>query len=441
MNEAMVASTNEPDKFLMALWFQEMLENQFSSESNEWKDAQNDLGSPISIESDESVDGESIHSHYGDDYSNEVFSLTVGWKDAQDDLESPISIGSDKSVDDESIHSHYGDEYSDAVCSLTVGKQGVCLAENHAHCIEEWRGVVEEYGKLSVAMKGLNLEEENEVCEEFEGVRVEEEEWNDAVEDFSTMQRDSGKAEDDEYNESSSGFGVEDGFFSLYFKGVSEIRTWESRLGQSASGIGVVICKPSGEMFSEVQKKLGFYVDQTVAEHLALIDGLLAALDRGLTRVNAFTDSELVYDQIARGRGLENQLLLAVRQRVMEHVRMLDDFMLTLNVRSDDSRNAMFLARTAIYPTSYGSVFVPLRGKCEYSLGSDDIDSEDDDVLFQGLGQKRQRRYSHKGTPGCFNVTSWGEAPEFNQPYPSTQALGLHSWREREKGIGEWKFA
>jgi len=48
----------------------------------------------------------------------------------------------------------------------------------------------------------------------------------------------------------------------------------------------------------QVQKKLDFYVDKTVAEHLALMDGVLAALELRVPRVQAFTDSDLVYDQV-----------------------------------------------------------------------------------------------------------------------------------------------
>ena len=42
----------------------------------------------------------------------------------------------------------------------------------------------------------------------------------------------------------------------------------------------------------------------TTAEHLALMDGLLAALELRVPRIQAFTNSDLVYDQIARGQKL-----------------------------------------------------------------------------------------------------------------------------------------
>ncbi|GLJ51617.1 hypothetical protein SUGI_1096980 [Cryptomeria japonica] len=49
--------------------------------------------------------------------------------------------------------------------------------------------------------------------------------------------------------------------------------------------LGVVIQKPSGENLRQVQKKFYFYVDGTVAEHLALMDGLLATLQLNVPRV------------------------------------------------------------------------------------------------------------------------------------------------------------
>lgn len=35
-----------------------------------------------------------------------------------------------------------------------------------------------------------------------------------------------------------------------------------------ATAVGVVIKKPAGEILFEVQKKLGYYVEEIVAEHL-----------------------------------------------------------------------------------------------------------------------------------------------------------------------------
>jgi len=347
MNEAMAASSHAQEDFLMALRFQEMLENQFSSQNNS------------------------------------------DFKDAPDEF--------------------------DETTAEEISR------------LEEWRSLVEEYKKLSATMEKLNLIEENE---DYEDTEAEQEEWNDAVDEFYSIQRiEATSDQEDEFSEASCSFESEKGFYSLYFKGVSEMRPWESKLGLSATAVGVVIKKPAGEILLEVQKKLGYYVDEIVAEHLALIEGLMAALEQGVDRIHAFTGSEVLYNQVARGRNLENQLLWAVRERVLDYVRRLDDFMLTFNADSADGKNVTFMAREAIYPSSIPRNVVALHA--EY-----DEEDEDNGVLSCGLGQKRQRSYGQ----GRFHAPAWGGTSEFNGSYPRTQALGINGWKEREKGIGEWKF-
>lgn len=214
------------------------------------------------------------------------------------------------------------------------------------------------------------------------------------VEEFHSIQRVATIAdEEDKFSEASCSFESEKGFYSLYFKGVSEMRPWKSKLGLSASAIGVIVRKPEGEILLEVQKKLGYYVNEIVAEHLALIEGLVAALEQGVVRIHAFTGSEVLYNQVARGRSLENQLLWAVRERVLDYVRRLDDFMLTFNADSADGRNVMFMAREAIYPSSIPRSVVALHAE----------DDEDDVVLSCGLGQKSQRSYRQ----GRFHAPAW----------------------------------
>ena len=83
-------------------------------------------------------------------------------------------------------------------------------------------------------------------------------------------------------------------YYKMAFKGMSEIRSGES--GLSSSGIGVVIQSPDGDNLMQVQKKLDFYVDRTMAEHLALMDGLLEALELSVPHILVFMDLDLVYD-------------------------------------------------------------------------------------------------------------------------------------------------
>jgi len=199
MNEAMAASSRSQEEFLMALRFQEMLENQFSSQNN------NDF------------------------------------KDAPD-------------------------EFDEA-------------AAEEISRLEEWRGLVEEYKKLSVTMEQLNLIEYNKDNEETE---VEQEEWNDAVEEFYSIQRvEATSDQEDEFSEASCSFESEKEFYSLYFKGVSEMRPWESKLGLSATAIGVIIRQPAGESLLEMQKKTGLLCGRNRCRALGIDRGFDGGLGAG----------------------------------------------------------------------------------------------------------------------------------------------------------------
>ncbi|PIN00908.1 hypothetical protein CDL12_26587 [Handroanthus impetiginosus] len=81
----------------------------------------------------------------------------------------------------------------------------------------------------------------------------------------------------------------------LYFKGVSVAGPGDS--GSRISGIGVVMERPGNPSPMQVQKRLDFYVEDSVADYLALLDGLSVAIQNNIRRVFAFTDSELLHSQ------------------------------------------------------------------------------------------------------------------------------------------------
>ncbi|XP_058072018.1 E3 ubiquitin-protein ligase RSL1 [Magnolia sinica] len=172
----------------------------------------------------------------------------------------------------------------------------------------------------------IDFDEEEE---EFRSCFAEEDEWRDLEESV----EDGSKDEVDEFT------------LKMFFKGVSIAQDGDP--GQRASGIGVVMERLRQGAVHYVQKKLDFYVEESVAEHLALMDGLLEALRSDVTRVFAFTDSETVYSQIARGERLENQLLTALAQRILEHASKLEIFVLKL-VPSGELLKPLRLAQDAI---------------------------------------------------------------------------------------------
>uniref|UniRef100_A0A5B7BLC9 RBR-type E3 ubiquitin transferase n=1 Tax=Davidia involucrata TaxID=16924 RepID=A0A5B7BLC9_DAVIN len=138
----------------------------------------------------------------------------------------------------------------------------------------------------------------------------------------------------------------------MFFKGVSISQAGES--GPGLSGIGVVMERSANIPVIQVQKKLDFYVEESVADYLALIDGLLEGVRSKIRRVFAFTDSEILYDQIMHEERLENPLLIALRQRILELANDLDAFILKFVPRIDIEK-PLRLAQVAIGITSFAT--------------------------------------------------------------------------------------
>ena len=93
----------------------------------------------------------------------------------------------------------------------------------------------------------------------------------------------------------------------MFFKGISISDVEDS--GSGISGIGVVMERSANVPVIQVQKKLDLYVEESVAEYLALMDGLVEAAQNNIRRVYAFTDSELLFDQVSHSFILKLALL------------------------------------------------------------------------------------------------------------------------------------
>ncbi|XP_009419026.2 E3 ubiquitin-protein ligase RSL1 [Musa acuminata AAA Group] len=182
-------------------------------------------------------------------------------------------------------------------------------------------------------MENMNSFEESfdnsDVEDEFQSCCTEDEEWHDTEESLAEGFKDD----------------LDELSLRMFFKGVSasDLHSKESRV----SGIGVVMERSPGIPLIQVQKKLDFHVEALVAEHLALMDGLLAALQNGARRLYAFTDSEKVYYQIAETEILDDQLLVALGHRILELADQLEDFDLQL-VSSFELERPLRLAKEAI---------------------------------------------------------------------------------------------
>ncbi|KAM3284502.1 E3 ubiquitin-protein ligase RSL1 [Capsicum chacoense] len=131
----------------------------------------------------------------------------------------------------------------------------------------------------------------------------------------------------------------------LFFKGISVSGPGDS--GCRISGIGVVMERAGSDPPIQIQKKLDFYVEEFVADYLALMDGLLEAVKNKIRKVYAFTDSEILYQQIMHEKSLDNPLLMALRQRILDHANDLEAFVLKL-VPNTGLSKALDLAKVAI---------------------------------------------------------------------------------------------
>lgn len=105
------------------------------------------------------------------------------------------------------------------------------------------------------------------------------------------------KETEEPHKEESKNDPVDEFSVKMFFKGMSIDGFGGSCSG--VSGIGVVMERSLDFPVIKVQKKLDFYVEEPVADYLALMDGLMEASQSNVRCVYAFTDSELLYDQVS----------------------------------------------------------------------------------------------------------------------------------------------
>ncbi|KAK4768301.1 hypothetical protein SAY87_003442 [Trapa incisa] len=192
----------------------------------------------------------------------------------------------------------------------------------------------------------------------------------------------------------------------LFFKGISMNDVGVSSPG--LSGIGVIMERPAGLPAIQVQKKLDFYVEESVADYLALMDGLMEALENNIRHVYAFTDSEIIQDQIKEEENLGTPLLTALRQRILEHVSNLDTFVIHV-VPSFELESTLRLAQVAI-----GLVSSPVKG--DKSRDNCSMCSED-----KPSPMMIRMRCSHKFCSHCMRAYIDGKVKASEVPIPCPQ--------------------
>ncbi|GLU14067.1 hypothetical protein SLE2022_306580 [Rubroshorea leprosula] len=187
----------------------------------------------------------------------------------------------------------------------------------------------------------------------------------------------------------------------MFFKGMSIAEAGDS--GSGSSGIGVVMERSKDVPVIQVQKRLDFYVDEHVADYLALMDGLTEAIQNKISRVCAFTDSQLLYDQITCGEKLGIPLLVALRERIAEHTNSLEAFVLKI-VPSTDLQRPLQLAQVAI-----GVISSPVKG--DKSFENCSICCEDKPSVMM-----MTMKCSHKFCSHCMRIYVDGKVQSFQVP-------------------------
>lgn len=156
-----------------------------------------------------------------------------------------------------------------------------------------------------VCADGLLANIENEVKleedeEDFCSCCEDEKELEDRADETSEEEEDEVTEDEDEEESAreSCEVDLDEHSVKLFFKGISIAGPGDS--GCRVSGIGVVIERAESAPPIQIQKKLDFYVEEFVADYLALMDGLLEAVKNKIRKVYALTDSEILYEQVRR---------------------------------------------------------------------------------------------------------------------------------------------
>ena len=128
--------------------------------------------------------------------------------------------------------------------------------------------------------------------------------------------------------------------------------TWKLRTDGGArgnpgpAGIGVVLEDPSGEVVAEVAKGIG-YATNNVAEYQALIEGLRLAAAHDARRVDVFSDSLLMVQQMKGRYKVKNPGLQSLFDQARQLARGFDKVTFTA-VRRELNKAADALANQAM---------------------------------------------------------------------------------------------
>jgi ribonuclease HI len=119
-----------------------------------------------------------------------------------------------------------------------------------------------------------------------------------------------------------------------------------SRGNPGPAGVGVVIFGPEGETLTEEHLYIG-EATNNVAEYRALLLALQKAREMGATKVQVFTDSELLFRQMEGVYRVRNSKLIALFRGAISLSKEFQRFKLQHILRSENKR-ADLLANLAV---------------------------------------------------------------------------------------------
>ncbi|MCR4394018.1 MAG: ribonuclease HI family protein [Dehalococcoidales bacterium] len=119
-----------------------------------------------------------------------------------------------------------------------------------------------------------------------------------------------------------------------------------SRGNPGPSAIGVVIRDENRKVIARISRRIGEATNNQ-AEYTALIEGLKKALELGARRVEIFSDSELLVNQLQGKYKIKNTGIRLLYSEVVKLVGSLESFKISLIPR-EQNQEADFLANQAL---------------------------------------------------------------------------------------------
>jgi ribonuclease HI len=102
------------------------------------------------------------------------------------------------------------------------------------------------------------------------------------------------------------------------------------RVGDPAgpAGVGAVLRSESGEVVGEISRSIGVTTN-TVADYIALIEGLQMALDKGVNEVQVYVDSPLVAGHLRGGHRVRADHLRPLVEQARQQLELFSTWSLT----------------------------------------------------------------------------------------------------------------